>query len=78
MGWLRGRRLRVITPPLLRLHYGSIRVSTTSLLHPSYEYVFAWRGGYTYYPYFLGGAFAFTFVWNVVCHCNEVPCLWHK
>jgi hypothetical protein len=53
MGWLRGLRLRVITPPLLRLHYGSILVSTTSLLHPSYEYVSVWRGGYTYYPYFF-------------------------
>jgi hypothetical protein len=53
MGWLLGQRLQLITPPLLRLHYGSILVSTASLLDPSYEYVSAWRGGYTYYPYFF-------------------------
>lgn len=72
MGWLHGRRPPVITPPLLRLHYGSTLVSTTSLLHPSYEYSSAWRGDYSYYPYFLYFALPCRFVWNVVCHYNEV------
>jgi hypothetical protein len=50
MGWLHGRRLPVITPPLLRPHYGNILVSTTYQLHPSCEYISAFGGGYTYYP----------------------------
>lgn len=75
MGWLHGRRLRLITPPLLRPHYGSIQVSTTSLLHPSYEYVSALGEEILTTPCPFP---FFTFVWNVVCHYNEVPCFWRR